>query len=532
MGVIADEYEDLDTDVPLEEFREAVEDKVEQMGGLADEETAAKLIAHELKDEEVNGIADIEPGMDEVKFLGKVVSIGELRTFERDGEDEEDGRVVNLEVADETGQIRVSMWDRQAVSAVGDPETDQPGELDVGDVLRIAGRPKEGYNGVEVSVDKAEPDEEAEVDVDLQDSYRVEDLSLGLSDVNLRGQILDVGSVRTFDRDDGSEGQVSNLSVGDPTGRIRVTLWDDKAPLVEEFTDDDCVEIVDGYVKERDGSLELHVGSRGAVETIDEAVEYVPETTDIESVEIGQTVDIAGGVIETDSKRTFDRDDGSEGQVRNVRLRDETGDIRVALWGEKADKEIELADRVLVTDAEIQDGYQDELEASAGWQSTVSVLESDADTGATADTATAESEQAAATASGGLSAFSENGESDTADSTASASGDSATEPSSTAAATASPEAGGETVAAADGTAETVTNDADTATNGAETDSAASEADDTVEFTGTVVQAGSPVILDNGTETRQVETAAELRLGEEVTVRGAATDGTIDADDVF
>ena len=238
MGVIADEYEDLDTDVPLEEFREAVEDKVEQMGGLADEETAAKLIAHELKDEEVNGIADIEPGMDEVKFLGKVVSIGELRTFERDGEDEEDGRVVNLEVADETGQIRVSMWDRQAVSAVGDPETDQPGELDVGDVLRIAGRPKEGYNGVEVSVDKAEPDEEAEVDVDLQDSYRVEDLSLGLSDVNLRGQILDVGSVRTFDRDDGSEGQVSNLSVGDPTGRIRVTLWDDKAPLVDEFTDD------------------------------------------------------------------------------------------------------------------------------------------------------------------------------------------------------------------------------------------------------------------------------------------------------
>jgi len=74
MGVIADEYEALDTDVSLEAFREAVEDKVEQMGGLADEETAAKLIAHELKDEEVNGIADIEPGMDEVKFLGKVVS--------------------------------------------------------------------------------------------------------------------------------------------------------------------------------------------------------------------------------------------------------------------------------------------------------------------------------------------------------------------------------------------------------------------------------------------------------------------------
>jgi len=122
MGVIADVYDDLDTDVSLEEFREAVEDKVEQMGGLADEETAAMLIAHELKDEEVNGIADIEPGMEEVKFQAKIVSIGELRTFERDGEDQEDGYVVNMEVADSTGRIRISLWDGQAISAVGDPE--------------------------------------------------------------------------------------------------------------------------------------------------------------------------------------------------------------------------------------------------------------------------------------------------------------------------------------------------------------------------------------------------------------------------
>jgi len=238
MGVIADVYDDLDTDVPLEEFREAVEDKVEQMGGLADEETAAMLIAHELKDEEVNGIADIDPGMDEVKFLGKIVSVGELRTFERDGEDEEDGYVVNMEVADSTGRIRISMWDQLAVSAVGDPEGEQHGQLDVGDVLRIAGRPKDGYNGVEVSVDKAEPDSEAEVDVEVLDVHRVEDLSLGLSDVNLKGRILDVGTVRTFDRNDGSEGRVSNLAVGDPTGRIRVTLWDEKADLVDELTAD------------------------------------------------------------------------------------------------------------------------------------------------------------------------------------------------------------------------------------------------------------------------------------------------------
>jgi len=507
MGVIADEYEALDTDVSLEEFREAVEDKVEQMGGLADEETAAKLIAHELKDEEVNGIADIEPGMDEVKFLGKVVSIGDLRTFERDDEDAEDGRVVNLEVADETGRIRISMWDKLAVSAVGDPEADTHGEIEVGDVLRIAGRPKEGYNGVEVSVNKAEPDEDAELDVETQEMYRVEDLSMGLSDVTLTGTILDVGTVRTFDRDDGSEGRVSNLSVGDPTGRIRVTLWDEQAPLVSEFTDGQSVEIVDGYVKERDGNLELHVGSRGAVEPIDEEIEYVPETTDIEHVEIGQTVDIAGGVIEADSKRTFDRDDGSEGQVRNIRLRDETGDMRVALWGEKADKDIELADHVLVTDAEIQEGWQDDLEASAGWQSTVTVLDSEADAGGATE-ATGSDTDSSASAETGLSAFEDAGDDETSE-------DAATTDDATA----------EAAAATAGTDATAGGEASGAT-------ATMQGTETVEFTGTVVQAGSPIILDNGTETRQVEADADLRLGEEVTVRGTETGGTIDADEVF
>ena len=55
----------------------------------------------------------------------------------------------------------------------------------------------------------------------------------------------------------------------------------------------------------------------------------------------------------------------------------------------------------------------------------------------------------------------------------------------------------------------------------------------VEFTGTVVQTGNPVILDDGSETRTVETDERVQLGQEVTVRGTATDeDRIVADDVF
>ncbi|MXR41099.1 single-stranded DNA binding protein [Halobaculum sp. WSA2] len=486
MGAIEDVYDDLDADVPFEEFEAAVEQKVEDMGGLADEETAAMLIAHELRDEEVNSVADIEPGMDDVKFLAKVMAVGEVRTFERDGEDE-DGHVLNVEVADESGRVTISLWDQVAVDAKENLQT--------GDVLRIMGRPKEGYSGLEVAVDKVEPDPDAEVDVEAVEEYRVEDLTMGASDVDLLGVILDVDTVRTFDRDDGSEGKVSNLTVGDETGRVRVTMWDDTADRVEELEADQTVEIVDGYVRERDGDLELHVGSRGAIEEVDADVEYVPETTDIADLELEDVADIAGGVIETSEKRTFDRDDGSQGQVRNVRIKDESGEIRVALWGDKADRDIDLADRVAFTDVEIQDGWQDDLEASAGWRSSVSVLERASGGGAGSAAGAADRDAG----QGGLDSF-DGGSGGSADSDG---------------------AGGSAAAAtADGAA---ASDAD----GGDPDEGG-----VVEFTGTVVQAGDPVVLDDGTQTRSVETSAKLRLGEEVTVRGVDRDGTIDADDVF
>jgi ssDNA-binding replication factor A large subunit len=461
MGTIEDIYADLDAEgVTEEEFRAAVEAKVEEMDGLVDEKSAAMLIAHEVGESEVNGIADIKPGMEEAKFVGKVLHVGDLRTFER--EEGEDGRVLNIEVADETGRVRVALWDEQADAGVE--------ELEPGQVLRIAGRPKEGYNGLEISADRVEGDPDTEIDVEIGDAKTIEGLTIGQSDVTLKGLVLDTEPVRTFSRNDGSEGRVANLVLGDETGRVRVTLWDEQTDLVEQFEAGTSVEVIDGYVRERDDNLELHVGNRGTIEALDERIEYVPETTDIAALELGTTADIAGVVRSADPKRTFDRDDGSQGQVRNIRLQDQTGDIRVALWSEKADLDIGPGDEVLVADAEIKDGWQEDLEASAGWRSTVTVLEGSAPS--------ADSEPSEASKTGGLSAF------------------------------------------ADGESPTSTDSTD-------------EGDgEEVTFTGVVVQPGDPVILDGEDDTMTVVTSQSVNLGQEVTVRGTMRDGKLHADDVF
>ncbi|WP_254546401.1 single-stranded DNA binding protein [Halomarina pelagica] len=507
MGTIEDIYGDLDAEVTEEEFREAVATKVEQMDGLADEETAAMLVAHELTEEEVNGIADIDAGMEEVKFLGKVMSVGEVRTFERD---DGEGQVLNVEVADETGRVRVALWDDQAAAGAE--------ELDPGDVLRVKGRPKEGYNGLEVSASRVEGDQDADIEVDVAEEGTIAALSLGQSDVSVRGRVLGTEPVRTFDRDDGSEGRVSNLVLGDETGRVRVTLWDERADRATELAEGVSVEVVDGYVRERDGALELHVGSRGRVEEIDEDVTYVPETTDIEALELGDTADIAGVIRSADPKRTFDRDDGSEGQVRNVRVQDKTGDIRVAMWGEKADADVGPGDEVLFADVEIKDGWQDDIEASAGWRSTVSVLDPGSASASRGGGSAGDPDDGAAEAgTTGLDAFASGGSGGSGGSSDGPgdSGGAGTEPAAATATGAAGEAGAATDAA-----------------DAATDAPAETEDGPVEFTGTVVQTGEPVMLDDGSETVTVVTDEDVRLGQEITVRGRLVDGRLEADEVF
>ena len=279
---------------------------------------------------------------------------------------------------------------------------------------------------------------------------------------------------------------MANLTLGDETGRVRVTLWDDQTERVEELDPGTTVELVDGYVRERDGDLEVHLSARSTLEAVDADVEYVPETTPIEELELDTTTDIGGVVRSTDPKRTFDRDDGSEGQVRNIRLQDETGDIRVALWGEKADREIAPGDEIQFTDVEIQDGWREDLEASAGWRASVFALGGGATTAAESDGDSAE----------GLAAFAGDGATDEPD-------DTSAEP--------------DVESGADGAAES---DAEAASGGS------------TEFTGTVVQAGDPVVLDDGSETMRVETDVDVHLGQELTARGPVSEGRLDAEDLF
>ena len=90
----------------------------------------------------------------------------------------------------------------------------------------------------------------------------------------------------TFEKKDGSAGRVGNLLLGDPTGKIRVTLWDEKTDFLEEVDFDETVEVLHAYSRENVFSqqVELNLGARGIIQKTEKKVEYREKITDIADI--------------------------------------------------------------------------------------------------------------------------------------------------------------------------------------------------------------------------------------------------------
>ena len=70
------------------------------------------------------------------------------------------------------------------------------------------------------------------------DSVKIADITAENKTVNFIARIVSAFEIKEFTRDDGTIGRVGNLIVGDETGKIRVTLWDNIADLIKTMKSD------------------------------------------------------------------------------------------------------------------------------------------------------------------------------------------------------------------------------------------------------------------------------------------------------
>ncbi len=375
MDEINEIYEKLGGAISKDDFTRRVEEKVEQMSGLCDTRTAAMLVAHDLgvsdsSEEQLQKISGITPNSGNVKLIAKVMTVFPAKEFNRN--DGTIGRVANLIVADDTGSIRLTLWDERA-------DLVKTGDVEVGQNYQIAGYVKEGYSGIEVNIGNngvfCQTDEKVEARIE---SKQIKDIKSGMGDLNIRGRVLDISDIKTFNKRDGGNGRVANILIGDETGKIRVTLWDELTEFTQEIETDESVEVLNGYAKENNFNqqVEIQVGNRSTIRKTDSEVEFKENFTPISDIIPGEPYSIKGEVSGLGEIKEFTRDDGTVNMVSNIYVSDETGRIRIALWGDNAllVDQLDIDMPVEIMDAYSKSGFNDEVELSAGNRTRINIL--------------------------------------------------------------------------------------------------------------------------------------------------------------
>ncbi len=121
-----------------------------------------------------------------------------------------------------------------------------------------------------------------ELGVDLVEKkpkiLKVENLIPGLNQVNLRVKVIRIYSSHEFNKKNGGAGKVVNLLVGDDSGVVRVSVWNEKVELLNNINEGDVIEILNGYTREDDfAGVEVRVGRQGNIRKVEGVDISVPE---------------------------------------------------------------------------------------------------------------------------------------------------------------------------------------------------------------------------------------------------------------
>lgn len=134
---------------------------------------------------------------------------------------------------------------------------------------------------------------------------KVKDLKPDLKQVNVLAKVVSVGEAKEIPSKFGSPRRVSEVVVGDETGTVVLSLWQEQIGTVAK---DEVIAVDNGYITLVKGKMRLNVGKYGHLTKSNEPVENVNTTLDMSEKEYE---------MERRPYREFsDRDRGDRGRRR------------------------------------------------------------------------------------------------------------------------------------------------------------------------------------------------------------------------
>ncbi|MHA1314657.1 MAG: hypothetical protein ACTSRB_12190 [Candidatus Helarchaeota archaeon] len=195
--------------------------------------------------------------------------------------------------------------------------------------------------------------------------FNVGELNRNSKKVDVKVRVNSLLSERTvFNKKKQIEQKVAEFEVGDPTGTVIFTVWDDDIPKMKELIGS-SIEITNGYMTIFSGQLKISTGLYGSWKPIDEKIDSVqgarvkvkppamPKDGIFKVNDLAtdsRNVNITLKVIRKDDARQVNVK-GTPHLVASVLAGDETGCILVSLWDDDIAK-INVGDYI-----ELKNGY-------------------------------------------------------------------------------------------------------------------------------------------------------------------------------
>jgi len=369
-------------EVSREEILERLERAQKRTGGFISDDVLLRMVAAEFGVEITADKAlsqgllfeDLVPGLNDVTVAGRVVAVFPPKAFMGS----RGGKVAGLLIADESGILRVVLWNDKADLA-------ESGKLRVGQVVRFFhGYTREGRGGkVELHIG-----EKSEVEIDPKDveaeKYptiakfltKIRELSKAHKGkrVNLAGTIKELLPPSTFQRNNSTQGKVMRFILDDGTSEVPVVVWNEKVDEVEKFLRKGVkLHAVNAKVKlGLSDCLEVHVDSETYIETAESAEEFLRIADLKEGL---NRISVEGEVASKPIIREVKTSKGENVKVAVFELRDDSGRIWVSAWRKHAEKtsNLKIGDKITIKNAYVKKGFGDQLEITTRNTTTIDV---------------------------------------------------------------------------------------------------------------------------------------------------------------
>ncbi|MEK6952391.1 MAG: OB-fold nucleic acid binding domain-containing protein [Nanoarchaeota archaeon] len=258
-----------------EEINSKIEKKIEQLAGLISREGAAHIVAHEygvkVFKEGAMKISEILSGMREVEINAKVLTVFGIVSFKKESRE---GKVASFLVGDDTGKIRIVLWDNSHISFI------ENGQIREGSIIKIKNAyVKDNQNGFKelhlgekseliLNPDNVEIKEISSVNNAVFSNLtvkKINELTENDRNVAIRGAVVQVFEPRFYEMcsecnrkvvlDDGQHkcsvhgavnlryGIVSNFVLDDSTNTIRIVAFREAAEKFFNLNNDELMEI-------------------------------------------------------------------------------------------------------------------------------------------------------------------------------------------------------------------------------------------------------------------------------------------------